>query len=106
MIVTFKVLDVYNMSRLQSMRQRIRDRDYHLSSHAEDEMVDDDLDRKDVEHAILKGTIKKKLNRDTRGTRYRIEGPARDGRIINVITRFRQARNLIIITVYALREEQ
>jgi hypothetical protein len=73
-----------------------------MSSHAEEEMLDDDLERKDVENAILKGRIEKKMTHDERGTRYRIEGPARDGRLIHVICRFREHTNLIIITVYAL----
>ena len=73
-----------------------------MSSHAEEEMLDDDLERNDVENAILKGFIEKRLTHDSRGTRYRIEGPALDGRLIHVICRFRISANLIIITVYAL----
>ena len=90
------------MSVIKKIQQRIVDRDYFISSHAEDEMLDDDLERKDIEHAILKGKIEKKMTYDERGTRYRIEGPARDGRLIHVICRFREDSNLIIITVYAV----
>lgn len=68
-------------------------------------MLDDGLERKDVENAILKGRIQKKLTEDVRGTRYRIEGPARDGRPIHVICRFKEEGDLIIITVYALEED-
>ncbi|MEK6901840.1 MAG: DUF4258 domain-containing protein, partial [Nanoarchaeota archaeon] len=68
------------MSRIQKIRQKISDKDYYISSHAEDEMLDDKLERADIENAILKGRIEKKLTEDTRGVRYRIEGPARDGR--------------------------
>ena len=93
------------MSILQRIRQRIIDRNYYLSSHAEDEMYDDGLERYDVEHAILKGRIQKKLSKDIRGTRYRIEGPAKDGRLVHVICRFKEDENLIIITVYVLTEE-
>ena len=90
------------MTNLQKIRQRIIDRNYYLSSHAEEEMLDDDLERKDAENAILKGWMDKKMTRDIRGTRYRIEGPAMDGRLIHVLCRFRESANLIIITVYAL----
>jgi hypothetical protein len=38
-------------------------------------MLNDDLERKDVENAILKGWIEKKMTLDVRGMRYRIEGP-------------------------------
>jgi hypothetical protein len=90
------------MATLQRIRQKIIDRHYYLSSHAEEEMLDDDLERSDVENAILKGKIEKKMSEDFRGTRYRMEGPAIDGRLIHVICRFKEDSNLIIITVYAL----
>jgi len=92
------------MARIQRVRQKIIDRAYYLSSHAEEEMLDDELRRDDIENAILKGRIEKKLSEDIRGIRYRIEGPAKDGRLIHVICRFRDDTNLIIITVYALPE--
>jgi hypothetical protein len=68
-------------------------------------MLDDELARDDVENAILHGRIEKKLLEDVRGTRYRIEGLAKNGRPIHVICRFKEDANLIIITVYALQEE-
>ena len=92
------------MSVLQRIRQRIRERDYYLSSHAEDEMAEDGFEREDVEHAILRGFVEKKMTRDPRGTRYRIEGPAVDGRFMQVLCRFRQIGALIIITVYGKEE--
>lgn len=93
------------MAIIQRIRQKIIDRDYYLSSHAEDEMLDDVLGRDDIEHAILEGRIQKRLSHDIRGTRYRIEGPAKDGRQIHVICRFKQDNNLIIVTVYELTED-
>nr|VFJ51199.1 MAG: protein of unknown function (DUF4258) [Candidatus Kentron sp. DK] len=90
------------MTVLQRIQRKIVERDYYLSSHAEEEMLDDGLERKDVENAILKGRVEKKMAFDARGTGYRIEGPAFDGRIIHVIGRFRENSRLIIITVYAL----
>ncbi len=93
------------MTTIQRIRQKIIDRAYYLSSHAEDEMLDDALERADVEHAILKGRIQKRLSHDLRGTRYRIEGPSEDGRQIHVICRFNEDGNLIIVTVYQLTED-
>ncbi|MBN2209061.1 MAG: DUF4258 domain-containing protein [Candidatus Coatesbacteria bacterium] len=92
------------MTRIQSIRQQITDRDYYLSSHAEDEMLGDCFDRTDVENAILKGRIEKRLTSDLRGTRYRIAGPAEDGRLMHVICRFAEDCRLIIITVYGIEE--
>jgi len=88
------------MSVIERIRQKIRERDYYLSSHAEDEMVEDDFERPDIECAILRGFVERKLTHDPRGTRYRIEGPARDGRPMQVLCRFKETGSLIIITVY------
>ncbi len=93
------------MARIQRIRQKILDRAYYLSSHSEAEMLDDGLERRDVENAILKGRIQRKLSEDVRGIRYRIEGPAEDDRSIHVICRFKEDTFLIVITVYALMEE-
>lgn len=90
------------MTILRKIRQKIRQRDYYLSTHAEDEMAADDLERNDVEQAILTGRIEKKLTHDIRGTRYRIEGQADDGRLMHVLCRFQEEGALVIITVYAL----
>jgi hypothetical protein len=90
------------MTRLQSIRQKVIDRAYFLSSHAEEEMWVDGLERKDIENAILKGRIEKRMSHDLRGTRYRVQGPALDERPIHVICRFVPVSDLMIITVYAL----
>jgi len=89
------------VSVIHRIRQKIRDRDYYLSSHAEEEMAEDGFERSDMESAILEGSVQKKLTRDPRGTRYRIEGPSGDGRLMHVLCRFHEAGGLVIITVYA-----
>ena len=94
------------MSVLQRIRQLVIDRRYYLSAHAEEEMWADGLERPDIEQSILRGRIEKKMTRDFRGTRYRIEGPARDGRLIHVVCRFHEVKDLLIITVYALEVER
>ena len=40
------------------------DRDYYLSSHAEDETWADQLERSDVEHALINGEFTKRMTRD------------------------------------------
>jgi len=90
------------MSILQRIRQKIIDRDYYLSSHAEEEMWADNLERVDIENAILHGKIEKKMIHDIRGTRYRIEGPALNLKLIHVICRFDEYSDVLIITIYAL----
>jgi hypothetical protein len=66
-------------------------------------MAEDGLERTDIENAILNGAIDKKLTRNIRGTRYRIAGPATDGRSVRVVRRFNEVGGLIIITVHTVR---
>lgn len=94
------------MTTLSKIQQKVIDREYYLSTHVEDEMAEDRLERKDVENAILRGKIDKKMTHDVRGTRYRIAGPAEDGRLVHVVCRFKEVGNLIIITVYMVRGAQ
>jgi hypothetical protein len=68
------------MSAIGRIRQKILSKEYYISWHAEEEMLEDELERADIEHTILHGEIERKLTEDVRGTRYRILGPARDGR--------------------------
>ncbi len=89
------------MSTIDRIQQKVRDGDYFLSLHAEEEMIADGFDRADVENALLHGFLQKKLTRDPRGTRYIIEGPAAEGRWMQVVCRFHETGELIIITVYA-----
>jgi hypothetical protein len=51
---------------IERIRKKIREKDYYLSSHAEEEMVDDDFERNDIENAILRGIIEKKMTHDIR----------------------------------------
>ena len=89
------------MDPLQRMRRAIREAQYRLSSHANDEMSDDLLVLADVERVILTGTIVRVLTHDPRGTRYEVLGVALDGRRAHVICRFVLSGNLLIITAYA-----
>jgi hypothetical protein len=92
------------VSAIDRIRDQIRSRDYFLSSHAEEEMAEDRLDRVDVENAILNGFVERNLTQDPRGTRYRVEGPAEDGRLVQVLCRFKEAGPLVIITVFEIGE--
>ena len=85
---------------IDRIRGRARKCDYFPYSHAEDEMAEDGFERADEETAILGGIVDKKLTHVARGTPYRLEGPAEDGRLMKVMRRFRENRSLVIITVY------
>lgn len=89
------------MSILQRLKQKIIDRDYYLSAHAEEELRNDRLHRSDLESAICKAIDCRKQRDDPQGPKYRLLGPANDGRLINVICRFDSKAQLIIITTFA-----
>jgi len=55
------------MGKIQLIRRKMIDREYYLSAHAEEEMWADQLQRTDVENAILKGRIGKRMSQDPRG---------------------------------------
>lgn len=89
------------MGPLRRIRQRVSDEAYFLSGHAEEEMYADELEEGDVVHALMHGLISTRYTGDPRGTRYRVTGPALDGRLIHVVCRFQDTGELIVITVYA-----
>ena len=91
---------------LQSIQQKIIQNSYQVTQHALDEMRKDLLSTSDVKQAIRRCQIAQRFTRDRRGPRYRLTGPARDGREINVICRILDSKVLRIITVYATEEMQ
>lgn len=99
-------VDVRRNRVLQSIQQKIVRNFFQVTEHALDEMRKDLLSLVDVKQALRRGKIVQRFTRDLRGTRYRITGPARDGREINVICRILASGELRIITVYATEEKQ
>ncbi len=92
------------MRELQRIRQAIREQNYRISSHANEEMSDDDLLAEDVEGAILTGEISQKFTRDPRGTRYEVTGNTMDGHRTCVVCRFLPSGVLLIITAFVPEE--
>ena len=92
------------MHELERIRQAVNDQRYRISSHANEEMSEDDLESHDVEQVLLTGTITKRLTRDPRGTRYEVTGDAADGRQAAVVCRFLASGWLLIITAYVVEE--
>ena len=55
---------------IDKLRRLIRDQEYDISTHANEEMSNDALIALDIENAILTGRITKRLSREARGVRY------------------------------------
>ena len=92
------------MRAIQRMGQAIREQRYRISSHANEEMSDNELVAEDIENIILTGQIARKFTRDPRGTRYEVTGDTIDGRRAYVVCRFLPSSVLLIITAYAEEE--
>ena len=89
------------MRALQRMRRAVREQQYRISSHANEEMSKDDLAARDIESIILSGQIIRRFTRDPRGTRYEVAGNTTGGRRAYTICRFLASGTLVIITAYA-----
>ena len=92
------------MHALDRIRQAIREQRYRISTHANEEMSDDELEAKDIEDIVLTGRIARRFTRDPRGTRYEVMGESTDGRRASVVCRFLPSSVLLIITAYAEEE--
>ena len=85
---------------IENLRQKIRDQNYEISAHANEEMSDDELTSLDIEHAILTGAIATRLTKDPRGARYEVVGQSLDGRQVAILCRMLNTGWLRIITVF------
>ena len=92
------------MDERERIRQAVDAQRYKISTHANEEMSDDDLEIYDVEQVLLTGEITRRLTQDPRGTRYEVTGDSADGRQTAVVCRFLLSGWLLIITAYVVEE--
>ena len=87
------------------IRKLILECNYEVSEHAWEEAAEDDLDRIDIESAILTGRIVETQKGDLRGPKYVIRGRATDlVRRVGVVLRIRRKTTCVIIIVYEVAE--
>ena len=86
---------------LHRMRERIRERRYVMTLHAEEEMRADELTIYDVERCILTGhVVERQRDRATSESKYVVQGQALDGTDAAVVVKFSPTRTLVILTTY------
>lgn len=86
---------------LKRIREKIRNRQYVMTLHAEEEMNADGLTIYDVERGILTGEIlERQIDRVTAERKYRIKGQVIAGGEVEVIAKLSPTGKLVIITVY------
>jgi uncharacterized DUF497 family protein len=93
-------------SDIERIRQTVHEQRYQISSHANAEMADDDLEAHDIEQILLTGQITQYFTHDPRGTRYAVSGLTTDGRHASVVCRFLASGVLRIITAYVEEVEE
>ncbi|MBI3972374.1 MAG: DUF4258 domain-containing protein [Chloroflexi bacterium] len=85
------------------MRDRIRDRGYVVTLHAEEEMQADGFTIYDVEGGMLTGEIlERQKDADTAEWKYCVRGRTVDGDGIEIVAKISPTGKLVIITVYAI----
>jgi hypothetical protein len=88
---------------MKEMRGKIRNREYIMSIHGDEEMNEDSLTIYDVERCILAGKIlERQKDKATAEWKYRINGQSLSGGEVEVVVKLSPTGKLVIITVYAL----
>jgi len=86
---------------LQQLQSLIRQGEYILSVHVENELEDDGFTDQDLEAAILNGKIVRRERDEIGRPKYVIEGSALDGRGLTAVVQPFQTRQLVVmVTVY------
>jgi len=86
---------------LRQMRECIRTRRYVMTTHAEEEMNDDDLSIFDVERVILTGSIiERQTDKETGEWKYLVAGQSIEGTAFIVVGKVSVTGKLVLITVY------
>ena len=92
---------------LRGIQEKVRQRQYVMTLHAEEEMNDDGLTIYDVECGILTGEIlERQKDRATVEWKYRLRGETIKGDWVEVIAKISLTATLVIITVYLLSEPE
>ena len=85
------------------LRQLIRTLSYVVSTHAADELEDDNLSILDFENVVLTGQIvERQRDHSTRETKYVIQGRTLDGTAAEIVAKIGQTGRLFVITVYVI----
>ncbi len=86
---------------LRKIREKIRSRDYVMTTHADEEMWEDDLAIQDIENVILRGEIvARQKDRYSDQWKYLVRGDSLDSRPVVVVAKIGYNGELVVITVY------
>jgi hypothetical protein len=90
-------------STINQLRNLVRTLNYVVSTHAAEELEDDNLSILDLENIILTGQItERQRDVQTREIKYVVSGATLDGSHAQTIVKVGFTRKLIIVTAYVL----
>lgn len=83
------------------IRRMVRAKDYVLTYHAFDEMIEDDLHEYDIENIVMNGFItRREIDQQTQEPKFVLCGPTTQGLDAEVVAKIKST--VVIITVYLL----
>ena len=86
---------------ISHLRHLIRALSYVVSTHAADELADENLSILDLENIILTGQIvERQRDRSTREAKYVVHGVTLEGSAGEVVAKVGHSGKLVVITVY------
>ena len=86
---------------LHQIQSLVRQGEYILSVHVENELEDDGFTDQDLEAAIFNGKIVRRERDEIGRPKYEIEGSALDGRGLTAVVQPFQTRQIVVmVTVY------
>ena len=86
---------------ISHLRQLIRTLNYVVSTHAADELEDDNLTVYDLENIILTGQVtERQRDKVTRESKYVVHGSTLDGQAAETAVKIGHTGKLFVITVY------
>jgi len=88
---------------LKQIREKVRQRQYVMTLHAEEEMSDDNLSIFDVERSLLTGEIVERQKDAVTGEwKYLVKGDTFAGAEMMTVAKISPTGKLVIITIYRL----
>ena len=84
------------------IRKKAKDGDYTISSHAEEERMDEMISAFDIKHALCYGEILEQYasRKDIRGDSCLVFGPDEDGSQLHVVLAKTPTKAMRVVTVY------
>ena len=88
---------------LKKIREKVFNRQYVVTTHADDEMHDDSMSVYDIEHVMLTGEIVERQRDEVTGEwKYRIIGKTLGQQDAQVVVKLGPTDKLVIITVFKI----